>query len=536
MSSVNCPVYRLRLTPTANARQPSRTYLTQWKLKHIIFFTCLLIVAFMPSVVSAAKTCRAWQYLDGEQCKSCSNRGCEPGQRILQRCGSGRDVVCEDCSPLAEGYTCEKGVERTCVLCDVQGKKTVRACNRFSQTVCGGCLEGFFAQATSWGKVNCIHCDFDKTNNTDCPAKVVLEKPSGKQDPGASEEVSQQQTHLQSPAMYAMVAMSVTFGAVMLLLLITAVLSTRFGLWQKIKDQLKRRHSPQLSDSFDPENGSGTCTSKRDAPEARETHGVNSTENHREPDVGYHQGHFVAHPASAAVLAIPDYPWPVPDSIEGNSNAHQKLLDKSDKSKELEGTSSPFRITDDEILEDVFVFPGPEVIRKDSESSEGLPSSPVVVLAGQTAQVHKSTKKTPGSNQTANAYRTKLAKYIHRAYEIPLRHDWFNFDRQQHLSAKLDQIPPAASLPNWRTFFETLGHLEKLDMDSVNNARVESPTLALFNVLETRNFMNMLTVGHVLEALDKTKFTGLVDYLCDEIMNTDFSEHTQIEVDEGTIS
>ncbi|XP_066287336.1 uncharacterized protein [Branchiostoma lanceolatum] len=533
MSSVNCPAFRLLLTPTANARRPSRTYLTERRLKHIIFFTCLLIVAFMPSAVSAAKTCRTRQYLDGEQCKSCSNRGCEPGQRILQRCVSGKDVVCEDCSPLAEGYTCEKGVERTCVLCDVQGKKTVRACNKFSQTVCGGCLEGFFAQATSWGKVNCIHCDFDKTNNTDCPVKVVVKKPS---DPGASEEVSQQQTHPQSPAMYAMVAMSVTFGAVMFLLLITAILSTRLGLWQKIKDQLKRRKSPQLSDSFDPENGTGT--SKTDALEACETPGANSAENPGELDIGYHQGHFVAQPASAAVLAIPDFPWPeLPrDNIEGSSSAHQKLLDKSDKSKELEGTSSPFRITDDEIPEDVFVFPGPEVIRKDSESSESLPSSPVVVLAGQTAQVYKSTKRTPGSNQTANAYRTKLAKYIHRAYEIPLRHDWFNFDRQQHLSAKLDQIPPAASLPNWRTFFETLGHLEKLDMDSVNNTRVDSPTLALFKVLETRNFMNMLTVGHVLEALDKTKFTGLVDYLCDEIMNTDFSEHTQIEVDEGSES
>ncbi|XP_078601267.1 uncharacterized protein LOC144876179 [Branchiostoma floridae x Branchiostoma japonicum] len=521
MSSVNSPAFRLLLTPTANKQPLPRVYLAEWRLKHLIFYTCLLTVAFMPSAVSAARTCKPWEYLDGGRCKSCSNRRCEPGQRQVEPCGSGKDVVCEDCVPLAEGYTCQSGAERTCVLCDRQGKKTVRPCDRFSQTVCGGCLEGYFAKATPWGKVDCIHCDFDKTNSSDCPVKV---KEKGNQDPETSEEVSQQKTHLQSPGIYTMAAVSVSFGAVMFLLLITAVISARLGLWEKVKHRLKRHNHTHLStDNLDPEIASSTCVSKSNADETCPTSGPSSADRHREPasDVAYHQEKFVAQPASATVCAIPDFPWPLHDG----SDESTKLVDKPDKSKDLEGTSSPFRITDDE--SPVFVFPQ-VTTRHVSESSEGPPSSPVVVLAGQTAQVHKTTKRTSGNNQTANAYRTKLAKYLQRAYEIQLRNDWFNFDRQQHLSAQLDQIPPAASLPNWRTFFETLGHLEKLDLDSVNNARVDSPTLALFKVLETRNVENMLTVGHVLEALDKTKFTRLVDYLCDEIKNTDFSDPSEV--------
>ncbi|XP_078682776.1 uncharacterized protein LOC144917075 [Branchiostoma floridae x Branchiostoma belcheri] len=526
MSSVSCPAFRHSLTTTANGRQrQSRIYLTGWKLEHLIFFTCLLVVAFMPATVKAANTCKEWEYLDGGRCKICPNRRCEAGQRLVRPCGSGQDMVCEDCSPLAEGYTCVNGVEQTCVLCDVQGKKTVRPCNRFSQTVCGGCLEGYFAVATTNNKVHCLHCDEDRANNSDCPVKVEVKKETPA--PETAEEVSRKQTHhLDSTATYAMVAGSLAFGAVMFLLLVTVVLSARYGLGQKIKDKLKRRNNPQLSNSLDPETGSGTCISKNGAHEmTRETSGPSSGESRREDNVGYHQEYLVAQPASASVRATPDFPWPVPDS----SNANQKLVDKSETPEEPQGTSSPFNVTEDEEGREGEVFVFPEITRTVSESSEGPPSSPVVVLAGQTAQVHKSTKKTRGSNQTANLYKTKLAKYLQRAHEIPLRDEWFNYDRQQHLSAQLDRIPPAASLPNWRTFFETLGHLEKLDMDSVNNRRVESPTLALFNVLETRNVENMLTVGHVLEALVKTKFAGLVDYLCEEIKNTpDVSEPSQV--------
>ncbi|MGI4416853.1 hypothetical protein ACR2V2_26030, partial [Klebsiella pneumoniae] len=194
------------------------------------------------------------------------------------------------------------------------------------------------------------------------------------------------------------------------------------GLGQKIKDHLKRRNSPQLSNSLDPEKASGTSTSKSDTPEACQSSGPTSGDRHLELDVGYHREHFFAQPASATVRATPDFPWPAPDSSEGSNDPHQKLVDKPETSEEVEGTSSPFNTTEDE--SQVFVFP--EVTRTLSESSEGPPSSPVVILAGQTAQVHKSTKKTRGSNQTANAYKTKLAKYLQRAHEIPLRHDWFS--------------------------------------------------------------------------------------------------------------
>eukprot|EP00058_Branchiostoma_floridae_P015390 XP_002600878.1 hypothetical protein BRAFLDRAFT_75837 [Branchiostoma floridae] len=137
----------------------------------------------------------------------------------------------------------------------------------------------------------------------------------------------------------------------------------------------------------------------------------------------------------------------------------------------------------------------------------------VPTLEEQTAIIHRASR-----NNAANDYAIKLAWCKDRASSILLEDDWFSFNIQERLAAVLDTTTThASSIPTWRTFFVQFG-VTNQDLESVNTRSVNSPSLALFCVLETRNTMYKHTVKTVLEILHNLKLYDAANFLCDELL------------------
>ncbi|XP_019625171.1 PREDICTED: uncharacterized protein LOC109470610 [Branchiostoma belcheri] len=503
----------------------------------------LLLASGFPGLAAGEDCSGDSQYLDIDgNCRSCNEKTCPAGQKAKQDCGSGKDLICEPCTDLPSGKTCAKGVERDCISCKRQHKKTARECNAHLDSVCFGCLDGYFPKARIQGEVDCIRCDAEKNNRSEC---MVPENPVIKcapPDPKQYKAKLEDDQHYKESQRWTVIA-AVALTAAAALTVIVAI---------SLKRKLCKPHGPyHRAPGRDPE---APYTPERRHPavadrvEKSSTLTEESEDDQCRVDTNNKKVKFTKARASSNQSEdgqkllqsnnVPDSKRPklklkMPKrSSVGELEVRVSGSRTSSPVKAVptpkKGTPSPFPVSDRE--ENVFSYPAgnqpvnvqPELhVIEDAqepfvEPTTSQTSTPTgsLDLSGQTARLHKDSRP----NHTANDYASNLAWCKERASSILLDNDWFSYNIQQTLAVYLDRLPPLSSMPTWRTFFERGFGLTKLDLDGVNTQSVPSPTLALFAVLQTRTAKDRHTVKKVLETLHDLMLYDAANYLCEELL------------------
>ncbi|XP_035682539.1 uncharacterized protein LOC118419953 [Branchiostoma floridae] len=489
--------------------------------------TLLLSSGFMG--LTAGEDCDANKYLDSEgNCQSCSGRTCPAGEKIKEKCGHGKDLICELCTDLPAGQTCARGIQGPCVSCEHQNKKTVRECDARLDSVCYGCLENHFPKVNNQGEVDCIHCSAETNNRSECSQHPVIECAPEVADnalPGPEDDRHHKDS--QRWAVIAAIAVSAAAAAILTVILVLVALKKNLckphGPYNRApahdaenpEQPERREESPALSEESEGEQ----CQVDENKKKVKFTKACRTSTNQSE------DGQQLLHSKRPKLskLKIPKR------SSEGEIELHVSGSRTSSPVKAVpspkKGTPSPYPVSDD----DVFSYPSgnqPVNVQTDRHvrdaqapcvgptTSQASTPTGSLDLSGQTAKIHSDSRAVP--NNTANDYATKLAWCKDRASSILLDDDWFSYNIQQELAGHLDKIPPSSSMPTWRTFFEKFG-LTKQELDGVNTRYVDSPSLALFEVLQSRNAMYKYTVKKVLESLHNLKLYNAANFLCDEL-------------------
>ncbi|XP_078682775.1 uncharacterized protein LOC144917074 [Branchiostoma floridae x Branchiostoma belcheri] len=510
------------------------------KMMVTIGLLALLLASGFPSLAAGEDCSGATQYLDRDgNCQSCDGKTCPAGQKAKQDCGSGKDLICEPCTDLPAGKTCAKGKEQTCSPCELRDMKTVRECSARLDSVCFGCLDGYFPKANNnQGEVTCIRCDAEKNNRSECMPKNPMIKCAPPDPKQYKAKIEDDQHYKKSQRWTVIAAVALTAAALTVILAIIFLkrkLSKQHGPYHRAPGRdaeapytPERRH-PAVADRGEE---SSTLTEESEDDQCRvdpNNKKVKFTKARASSNQS-EDGQKLLHSDSKRPK-LPKLKMPKRSSV-GELEVRVSGSRTSSPGKAVptpkKGTPSPFPVSD--AGENVFSYPAgnqpvnvqPElhVIEDTQEPFVGPTTSQASTptgsldLSGQTARLHKDSRP----NHTANDYASNLAWCKERASSILLNDDWFTYNIQQNLAVYLDRIPPLSSMPTWRTFFERGFGLTKLDLDGVNTQSVPSPTLALFALLQTRTAKDRHTVKKVLETLDDMMIYDAANYLCKELL------------------
>lgn len=92
----------------------------------------------------------------GNDCQPCSR--CQPGYYIDKQCGAQEDRQCQKCS---DGYYSRHWNSLTCRRCAhcKKTEKLMRPCDGRNNSICGGCIEDHYREASTWDCAPCSKCE-----------------------------------------------------------------------------------------------------------------------------------------------------------------------------------------------------------------------------------------------------------------------------------------------------------------------------------------------------------------------------------------
>lgn len=112
------------------------------------------------STIASAR-CTDGYYWTNNSCLPCST--CSINETLLQPCSISSNTVCFQCNTSHLQYVARTSSASQCKNCTVCAdfyRKEVTPCGPRTNTVCGGCINGYFLGISDEGAVKCLPCSW----------------------------------------------------------------------------------------------------------------------------------------------------------------------------------------------------------------------------------------------------------------------------------------------------------------------------------------------------------------------------------------